>query len=43
MLMSSIGWSRSSLGVGDAEAVNFFPVKPGRRGSIEAFFAVARS
>jgi hypothetical protein len=28
MLMSSIGWTRSSLGVGDAEAANFFPVEP---------------
>jgi hypothetical protein len=43
MLMSSIGWSRSSLGVGDAEAVNFFPVEPCRWGSREAFFAAARS
>jgi hypothetical protein len=43
MLMSSIGWTRSSLGVGDAEAANFFPVEPRGRGSREAFFAVARS
>jgi hypothetical protein len=43
MLMSSIGWTRSSLGVGEVEAANFFPVEPGRRGLREAFFAVARS
>jgi hypothetical protein len=30
MLMSSIGWTRSSLGVGDVEAANFFRVEPGR-------------
>jgi hypothetical protein len=28
MLMSSIGWTRSSLGAVDADAVNFFPDKP---------------
>jgi hypothetical protein len=43
MLMSSIGWTRSSLGVGDAEAASFFPVEPGERGSREAAFAAARS
>jgi hypothetical protein len=43
MLTSSIGWTSPSLGVGGAEAVNFFPVEPGRRGSREAFFTVARS
>jgi hypothetical protein len=43
MLIPSIGWTRSSLGVGDAEAANFFPIEPGRWGSREAFFAVARS
>jgi hypothetical protein len=43
MLMSSIGWTRSSLGVDDVEAANFFPVEPGRWGSREAFFAAARS
>jgi hypothetical protein len=43
MLMSSIRWTRSSFGVGDAEAVNFFPVELGRLGSREAFFVVARS
>jgi hypothetical protein len=43
MLMSSIGWTRSSLGIGDAEAANFFPVEPDRRGSREVFFAAARS
>jgi hypothetical protein len=41
--MSSIGWTRSSLGVGDPEVANIFPVEPGRRGSKEAFFAVAYS
>jgi hypothetical protein len=29
MLMSSIGGTRSSPGVGDAEAANFFPVDEG--------------
>jgi hypothetical protein len=43
MLMSSIGWTRSSLGVDDAEAANFFPVEPSGWGSREAFFAAARS
>jgi hypothetical protein len=43
MLMSSIGWTRSSLGVGDAEAANFFLVEPSEWGSREAFFAVAHS
>jgi hypothetical protein len=43
MLMSSIEWTRSSLGVGDAEAANFFPAKPGGWGLREAFFAAARS
>jgi hypothetical protein len=43
MLMSSIGWTRSSLGVGDAEAANFFPIEPSGWGSREAFFAAARS
>jgi hypothetical protein len=38
MLMSSMGWTMSSLGVVEAEAANFFPDKPGRRGSREAFF-----
>jgi hypothetical protein len=37
MLMSSIGWTRSSLGAVDVGAANFFPDKPGRRGSREAF------
>jgi hypothetical protein len=43
MLMSNIGWTRSFLGVGNAEAANFFSVEPSRRGSREAFFAAARS
>jgi hypothetical protein len=43
MLMSNIGWTKSSLGVGDAEAANFLPVEPGGWGSREAFFAEARS
>jgi hypothetical protein len=43
MLMYNIRWTRSSLGVGDAEAANFFSVEPSRWGSREAFFAVARS
>jgi hypothetical protein len=43
MLMPSIRWARSSLGVGDAEAANFFPVEPGMWGSREAFFAAACS
>jgi hypothetical protein len=43
MLMSNIGWTRSSLGVVAVEAVNFFPDKPGRRGSREAFLVAARS
>jgi hypothetical protein len=43
MLMSSMGWIKSSLGVGDAEAVNFFLVEPSGWGSREAFFAAARS
>jgi hypothetical protein len=43
MLMSSIRWARSLLGVGDAEAANFFPVEPRRWGLREAFFAAARS
>jgi hypothetical protein len=43
MLMSSIGWSRPSLDVVDVMAANFFPDKPSRRGSREAFLATARS
>jgi hypothetical protein len=43
MLMSSIGWTRSSLGAVDVDAANFFPDKPGVRGSREAFLAAARS
>jgi hypothetical protein len=42
MLMSSMGWTRPSLGVVDVEAANFFPDKPGRRGSREAFLVAAR-
>jgi hypothetical protein len=43
MLMSSIGWTRSSLRVVNVEAANFFPAEPGKWGSREAFFAAARS
>jgi hypothetical protein len=35
MLMSNIGWTRSSLGIDDVEAANFFPDKLDRRGSRE--------
>jgi hypothetical protein len=43
MLMSSIGWTKSSLGTVDADVEGFFPDKPGIRGSSEAFLAAARS
>jgi hypothetical protein len=43
MLMSSIGWTRSSLGAVEVDAASFFPDKPDVRGSREALLAAARS
>jgi hypothetical protein len=43
MLMSSIGWTRSSLSAVDVEAAKFLLDKLGIRGSREAFLAAARS
>jgi hypothetical protein len=42
MLMSSIGWTRSSLGIVIVDAEGFFPDKPGIMGLREAFFAADR-